>query len=204
MIRKLMALLALLALAPGIARPSDLNARIEAQRAKTQAIQARLRAKRSELHTATVRVGDLQQQLAQTNAAIAAVNARLGDLDDLQRSTQHKLWWNGIQLDAARKTLKLHDDLLKSRLVDVYEHGDMGYLAVLLASKSFTDFVERWQDLRLLIAANERAVRERKSAEAKVSAAQNALQATQTALASQQQAQQRAQNRAGLARGRTA
>ena len=48
-----------------------------------------------------------------------------------QRSTEHKLWWNTIQLNAARKSLALHDNLLKHRLVDVYEHGDMGYLSVL-------------------------------------------------------------------------
>lgn len=176
------------------ARSSDLSDRIAAQRAKTQALQAQLQAKRGELHAATVRVGDLRAQLQQTNDAISAVNLRLSDLDELQKSTQLKLSWNSIQLSAAEKTLKLHDDMLKHRLVDTYEHGDVGYVAVLLAARSFSDFVERWQDLRLLIAANQRAVRERKAAEVKVAAAQAQLQATQAALAAQQQAQQRARN----------
>ena len=194
MIRKMLALLALFSLVPALATSSTLSERIRAQRERTQATQARLHEKRTELNAATVRVGNLQAQLDQTNAAIAAVNARLGDLDELQKSTQRKLWWNGIQLAAAQKTLKLHDDMLKRRLVDSYEHGDSGYLAVLLASKSFSDFVERWQDLRLLIAANQRAVHERKAAETRVAAAQAGLQATQAELVAQQQAQQRAQN----------
>jgi murein DD-endopeptidase MepM/ murein hydrolase activator NlpD len=179
---------------PAAALPSSINSRIEAQRKKTDAIHAQLHQKRSELHAATIRVNDLQSQLDETNAAISRVNARLADLDAQKRSTQHKLWWNTIQLNAARKTLKLHDDLLKRRLVDVYEHGDMGYLSVLLASKSFSDFVERWEDLRLLIAANQRAVRSRKAAEKKVAAAQASLESTQIALENQEQAQQRAQN----------
>jgi murein DD-endopeptidase MepM/ murein hydrolase activator NlpD len=65
---------------------------------------------------------------------------------------------------------------------------------VLLSARSFTEFVERWEDLRLLINANELAVRERKSAAAKVQTVQNDLQRTQQELQSQQLAQQRAQN----------
>lgn len=179
---------------PSAALSSDINSRIQAQREKTDQIHARLHVKRAELNAATIHVNDLQAQLDRTNAAIGEVHAHLADLSAQLNSTQRKLSWNTIQLNAARKTLRLHDDLLKRRLVDVYEHGDMGYMSVLLASKSFSDFVERWEDLRLLIAANERAVRERKAEEKKVSGAQAALESTQLALQNQQQAQQRAQN----------
>ena len=203
-LRTLLALLAAAGVMTAPAFSSDINARISAQRAKTQALQQRLQRKRSELHSATVKVGNLQAALDQTNAAIASVNVRLGDLDDLQKSTQRKLWWNTIQLQAAEKTLKLHDDLLKQRLVDAYEHGDTGYVQVLLASRSFSDFVERWQDLRLLIAANQRAVAERRAAEKKVSSAQAGLQATQAALAAQAQEQQRARNQLDILAGERA
>jgi murein DD-endopeptidase MepM/ murein hydrolase activator NlpD len=194
MMRRFFAALTLLSMLPICAPASDLSARIAAERRKTEALHQRLQAKRGELREATVRVGNLQSQLDQTDSAISQVNLRLGDIESLQRSTEQKLWWNTIQLNAARKTLKLHDDLLRRRLVDVYEHGDMGYLAVLLASKSFTDFVERWQDLRLLIASNQREVAERKQAEARVLSAQSSLQATQAALMAQQQQEQRARN----------
>jgi murein DD-endopeptidase MepM/ murein hydrolase activator NlpD len=193
-LRSAAAALLLMSLVPATAMPSNLNARIEAQRKKTQALHAQLHAKKTELHAATVRVTDLQSQLDRTNAAISNVNSRLNDLAAQERSTEMKLRWNTIQLNTAEKSLKLHDDLLKRRLVDVYEHGDLGYLSVLLASKSFTDFVERWEDLRLLIAANQRVVRERKAAEVKVASAQRDLESAQAALQSEQQAQQRARN----------
>jgi murein DD-endopeptidase MepM/ murein hydrolase activator NlpD len=176
------------------ATPSPITKRIEAQRKKMQALQAVLHQKRGELNAATVHVNDLQEQLDDTNASISRVNARIGDLAAQQRSTERKLWWNTIQLNAARKTLELHDSMLKRRLVDVYEHGDLGYASVLLASRSFSDFVERWEDLRLLIGANERAVRARKAAEARVGGAQADLESTQLALQEQTQEQQRAQN----------
>lgn len=193
-LRSAAAALLIASLVPAIAVPSTLSQRIEAQRRKTEAIHQQLHQKRGELHAATIRVNNLQAELDQTNAAISGVNARLGDLAAQERSAQRKLWWNSIQLDAAQKTLKLHNDILKRRVVDIYEHGDMGYLSVLLASKSFTDFVERWEDLRLLIAANERAVAERKAAEGKVAVAQRGLQSAQAQLQAQEQEQQRARN----------
>jgi murein DD-endopeptidase MepM/ murein hydrolase activator NlpD len=193
-IRTALAALLVFSLLPGVATPSSIDKRIEAQRKKTEALQSQLHVKRTQLHYATVRVNDLQSQLDQTNAAIARVNGNLDALAAQQRSTERKIWWNTIQLNAARKSLKLHDDLLKHRLVDVYEHGDMGYLSVLLASNSFSDFVERWEDLRLLIAANQRAVKERRTAERKVAGAQADLESTQAALQQQEEAQRRAQN----------
>ena len=193
-IRTALASLLVFSLLPAVATPSSIDKRIEAQRKKTQALQSQLHSKRIELNAATMHVNDLQTQLDQTNAAISRVNGQIDSLSASQRSTERKLWWNTIQLNAARKSLTLHNDLLKHRLVDVYEHGDMGYLSVLLASKSFTDFVERWEDLRLLIAANQRAVKERRSAERKVSGAQASLESVQAQLQQQEEAQRRARN----------
>jgi murein DD-endopeptidase MepM/ murein hydrolase activator NlpD len=195
-VKRIAALIAVFALAPSLSvasRPT-LQQRIEAERAKSERIQAQLHQKRQELNAATIKVNDLQSQLAETNSAISSVNARLDDLDAQTRSTQRKISWNTIQLDAAQKSLKRHDDMLNKRLVDIYENGDMSYVAVLLSARSFAEFVERWEDLRLLIASNERAVRDRKTAAAHVAAVQADLQRTQTELASQQLQQQRAKN----------
>jgi murein DD-endopeptidase MepM/ murein hydrolase activator NlpD len=194
MIRRLVAVVLLLGLVPATAVPSDLNARIKAEQAKKAAIDRQLHQKRAELHAATVRVTNLQGALDQTNHSIGEVNSRLDGLASQAAETQRRLDVKTVQLNAARKTLALHDNLLKRRLVDTYERGDLGYLSVLMAAKSFSDFVERWQDLGLLIAANQRAVRERKVAEKRVRLAQQALQATQSALESEQLAQQRARN----------
>lgn len=180
-----------------------LQQRIEMERQKSEALQARLHAKRQDLNAATVHVSDLQSQLHATNVAIGQVNAHLDDLTAQTRSTQRKLDWNTIQLDAARRSLDLHDTLLKKRLVDIYENGDMGYAAVLLSARSFSEFVERWEDLRLLISANENAVRARKAAEAKVASVQTALQSAQVELDHEQQEQQQARSQLdGLAKER--
>ncbi|HEY4433846.1 MAG TPA: peptidoglycan DD-metalloendopeptidase family protein, partial [Candidatus Cybelea sp.] len=116
----------------------------------------------------------------------------LGGLAASAASTQRKIDWNSIQLKAAQESLALHDTMLKRRLVDIYENGDVSYVSVLLAAHSFSDFVERWDDLRLLVAANQRVVRERKAAEGRVAAVEHDLERTQLELQQEQAAQEQA------------
>lgn len=183
---------------PNVAMSADINGKIEAQRRKVEATQSALAQKRAELHAATVRVSNLQDALHQTQSAMDSVQGRLDAVRDQETNTQRKLAWNTLQLNAARASLALHDEALKRRLVDTYERGDLGYISVLLAAKSFSDFVERWEDLRLLVAANQKAVRTRKVAEQKVSSAQSALLATQSALQQEELTRQRALNQLGI------
>ena len=191
---RVLAALLLASLIPHAVPAQSIDAKIRAEKAKQAAIEARLHAKRSELHGVTLRYNDLQRQLGETNDAIARVNGRIGSLEEQASSTERRINWNTVQLDAARKSLALHDTLLRRRLVNIYENGDLSYLNVLTSVRSFSEFVERWEDLRLLIAANERAVRARKAAEAKVAAVEADLERTRLELAAQQQQQQQARN----------
>ncbi len=194
-IRRLLCVLMLFALVPAAATAKDtLQQRIDAQQRKAAATRARLHAKRQQLNAATVHVQNLQTELEQTNAAIGSVNVTISGLNAQTRSTQSKVDWNTVQLNAAQRSLKLHDDALRRRLVDIYENGDLSYASVLLSARTFTEFVERWEDLRLLIGANETAVRERRAAAQRVADVQAALQRTQMQLDDQEQAQQRARN----------
>jgi murein DD-endopeptidase MepM/ murein hydrolase activator NlpD len=182
------------ALLPSIASGSTLDQRIAKERAKAQQIQARLHAKRAQLHAVTLHSDDLQHQLGETNAAIDEVSGRIDSLAVQQSSTQRRIDWNTVQLDAARRSLRLHDALLKRRLVDVYEYGDLTYVNALISARSFSEFVERWEDLRLLIAANERTVRARKAAEVRVAAIEADLERTRMELQQEEAAQERARS----------
>ncbi|MGB6985872.1 MAG: peptidoglycan DD-metalloendopeptidase family protein [Candidatus Aquilonibacter sp.] len=186
----------LLVIAPSMAgaKTSALQQRIEAERKKAAAIQARLHAKKQQLNMATVRVQGLQAQLNETNGAIDNVSAHLNDINGQERSTQNKANWNDVQLQAAERSLKVHDDALRKRLVEIYENGDLSYAEVLLSARTFTEFVERWEDLRLIIDANEKAVKERRAAADRVASVQAALEQTQLELSNEQQDQVRTKN----------
>jgi murein DD-endopeptidase MepM/ murein hydrolase activator NlpD len=190
-------MLAALALIPATVAGTTLDQRIANERAKAAAMQARLHAKRAELNAATSQYDDLQQQLGETNAAIEQVSGRIGSLQSAQDSTQRRIDWNSVQLDAARRSLRLHDELLKRRLVDVYEYGDLTYMNALIAARSFSEFVERWEDLRLLIAANQRTVRARRAAETRVATIEADLERTRLELQQEEEAQQEARSQLG-------
>ncbi|MDB5028056.1 MAG: peptidase [Candidatus Eremiobacteraeota bacterium] len=203
-VRTLAALAAVLALVPGaVLSKSHIDDKIRQQKAHIHAVHEQLNQKRSQLDQARAKVGTIQAELADANRNIAAVNGRLGEINAHIVSTQRKLAWNRIQLAAAQATLHRHQVALNRRLVDAYEHGDLGYLDVLLSSRSFADFVERWNDVRYLIRANESTIRARKGDQAKVVAIQSGLLGVQSELQSQE-AQARQQRLAldGLARQR--
>ena len=163
-------------------------------------VRAKLHDKRGKLDEAKARVGTIQSQLADTNRNIAAVNGRLGGIQAQIASTQRKLAWTQSQLAAAKATLKRHEDVLSRRLVDAYEHGDLGYVDVLLRARSFADFVERWNDVRFLVKANQATIRARQADEAKVLGIQRGLLGTQAELRGEEaQAQQQRHALDGLA-----
>jgi murein DD-endopeptidase MepM/ murein hydrolase activator NlpD len=183
-----------LALLPALAAGTTLEQRIAKERAKAQQIQARLHVKRAELHAVTLHYNDLSHQLDETNSAIGEVSDRIDSLQVQRDSTQRRIDWNSVQLDAARRSLRLHDELLKRRLVDIYEYGDLTYFNTLIAARSFSEFVERWEDLRLLIAANERTVRARKAAETRVATIEADLERTRLELQQEEEAQDEARS----------
>jgi murein DD-endopeptidase MepM/ murein hydrolase activator NlpD len=145
-------------------------------------VHSQLQTKKHELDEAAAKVGTIGQQLAIANRNIALVQSRLGDLAAQMNSTERKLRWNQRQLDAAQATLQRHNDALKRRLIDAYEQGDLGYIAVLMESTSFGDFVERWNDVRYVIKANEATIRARREAANRVALIEAGLVANETSL----------------------
>jgi septal ring factor EnvC (AmiA/AmiB activator) len=185
----LAALLAVLLPAGSFARGHD---SIAAKQREIDATRNRLERKRAQLHFQELRAQDLQRQLGETDEGIARVTNTLAELQGQVGWNERKLSWNQVQLNAAEATLQRHNDALRRRLVDAYERGDLGYVNVLLSATSFSDFVERWDDIRYLIAANQKTVRERRAAESAVSRARSDLEGERlelgAALARQQQA----------------
>jgi murein DD-endopeptidase MepM/ murein hydrolase activator NlpD len=168
--------------AAGKPQVASIGDKIQSQQAQIEATRKRLDEKRHLLQFQELRAGDLHRQLEETNSSIARVGSMLEQISGEVKQNQRNATWNELQLDAARTTLARHTAALERRLVDAYEHGDLGYVNVLLSASSFTDFVERLDDIRYLIAQNETTVRERKAAEARVLAAEEALESERAVL----------------------
>ena len=181
--RRLAAIAIAIALVPSaVFGKSHIDEKIQAEKSHIQGVHHKLQQKKQQLGQAKAKVGTIASQLADTNRNIASVNGRLGEIQARIVSTQRKLAWNRIQLAAAKATLKRHQDALARRLVDAYEHGDLGYIDVLLRASSFGDFVERWNDVRYLVKANEGTIRARKADQAKVLKIESGLLGVQSEL----------------------
>ena len=171
-------------LAPGFAsaKTSALDAKIQAQQAKLHNVHLQLNAKRDVLGAAEAKVGTIAEQLAIANRNIASVQGQIAFLNAKMHGTEANLSWTKIQLDAAQKTLARHNDALRRRLIQAYEYGDLGYLAVLLQAHSFGDFLERWNDVTYVVKANEVTIRARRADAQHVEAIEAGLVADETAL----------------------
>ena len=152
----------------------------------------------SELHAVTLRYKICKSSSARPTPRSARSTAASARSTTQQASTQrrHRLEHDPARCGAALAAAARR--LLKRRLVDIYEYGDLSYVNALIAARSFSEFVERWEDLRLLIAANERAVRARKAAEARVAAVEADLERDAASSCKQQeQAQDEARSQLG-------
>jgi murein DD-endopeptidase MepM/ murein hydrolase activator NlpD len=176
--------LILTALAPGFAgaKTSALDAKIQAQQAKLHNVHLQLNAKRGVLGEAAAKVGTIAEQLAIANRNIATVQGQIAFLNAKMHTTESKLAWTKVQLDAAQKTLARHNDALRRRLIQAYEYGDLGYLAVLLQAHSFGDFLERWNDVTYVVKANEVTIRQRRADAQHVEAIETGLMSDESAL----------------------
>jgi murein DD-endopeptidase MepM/ murein hydrolase activator NlpD len=188
----------LLAIALGIqpvaVRAAAIDDKINQHQHQVHNAHVKLNAKKAQLAGARAKVGSLQGQLDETNHNIAVVSVDLDRVTNDVHTNENRLTVNKVQLDAAEATLRRHNDAYRRRLVDAYEHGNLGYINVLLAANSFADFVERWDDLRYVIRANQDTIRARQAAQRQVADARTQLLGTQVALERSQTEQQRKRN----------
>lgn len=186
---------ALLALGLLIALPlgagAGLDQKIRAEQRSMHETRARLNAQRGDLHMVRMREVYLRDQLAETGRSITEVDGRLSELGRQVQVEERRLAVNRVQLSEAKATLRRHTEALRRRLVDAYENGDLGYLQVLLSAHSFSEFVERWDDIKFLIAANQRTIRERRAAERQVALVVSELESDAAALGDEQTKEQR-------------
>lgn len=156
----------------------------------------RIEQKRQQLNFEERRESDYRRQLAETSAAISSVETHLSELrEKIDAATREELRQRRL-LAAALSALQMHREAYRRRLVQMYEQPPIAYPAVLLASTSFTDFVERWDDLRHIVAADQREIKTRDAAAGRVAQARAAISASIVRL--QNDAGEQAQSRAQL------
>jgi murein DD-endopeptidase MepM/ murein hydrolase activator NlpD len=174
------------------------------QQSKIEAINARIREKRDQLQFEAAREADIRRQLGETTSAISSVQARIAGVQTridaalASEDRQKRL------LASALQALQLQRDAYRRRVVQMYESSADDRLAVLMGTQSFVDFTERWDDLRYVAVADQRAIHARDEAARAVDDLERSIEATVVELQSERDEQTQSRNQLdGLAQQRT-
>lgn len=123
---------------------ADPNSQLKSEKAK-------LAAQRKRLDIINDRERDLSSQLNNTQYDLQESRQAYHEAVSNLHSAEIHLDNVKSRLEQATKEFKHSQRVLGKRLREIYMHGDIGYLTVLLGSQSFTDFIDQTHYLSLII-----------------------------------------------------
>jgi len=92
------------------------------------------------------------EQVAASEQSIIAAQNRLHDLNRNLQTARADVEKAGRELQQAEARLEESTLLMNQRLRDIYQTGQVSYLEVLLDARSFSDFIERYELLKRIVA----------------------------------------------------
>jgi peptidoglycan hydrolase CwlO-like protein len=178
---------------PGLAPCQQLDQKQQEQNAAAKQLDQILQGQQDAQTKATAiatLVQQLQGQVAAQQAAVAATQARVDDLDRQIRFTQ-------ADIMRRQAHLAVREQLLGQRVRGMAQQGSASYLQVLVTSTSFNELVDRTVLVHDVVAADQRMVDQVREARDQVQASEQQLQgqrAQQASLLATQRAQQQQLN----------
>lgn len=92
----------------------------------------------------TLNLQDVLDQIKEVKGEMTAISGKIA-------STEKSLNVTAIELDEAEARVAAREKLLESRVRLMYTDGAVSYLDVLLSSKSFSDFLDRADSLKMIV-----------------------------------------------------
>lgn len=175
--KKLLPVLAFLALILMIGQPYESRAETEVEKIEKEIkkLQQQMNEVTQDKKQAEQDSKVLTAQREATKADVAALLAEISKAGDELVATQakidaaeEKLLATTAELEAAEKERAERDDLLKTRIRLIYTNGTVSYLDVLLSSTSFDDFLTRFNAMKLIMEQDKNVFEQSKEYEALV------------------------------------
>lgn len=141
---------------------TDLNRRLTQERQTLQQQRSREEALRNELSRLDRNIRTLEAELARLATEIARVAGEIAVTEE--------------ELADAQQRLEHQDNLLKSRLRAMYQHGNVSYLEVLLGASSFGDFLTRLYNLQVIAENDQRLLEEVREERGRIEAEKEKLE----------------------------
>ncbi|MBS3943742.1 MAG: peptidoglycan DD-metalloendopeptidase family protein [Dethiobacter sp.] len=157
--RWLLCLALLLFLSASAVLPTFANP-LEERRREQAEIQRQLDAERNNLKQHRDRELSLNQELDQLNRRLEALQAEKERLAAEIQRTEQEITVAEADLAEAEEALAVQSDLLHRRIRAIHEQGSVTYLEVLLSASSFSDFLTRLHNLKIIASNDLRLVEE--------------------------------------------
>lgn len=99
-------------------------------------------------------IGSVSELLRQIQSELDVALNELHAIEVQQSQVNAQIQQTEVELTAAQKCLDERERILNKRLRDVYMHGKLNYLEVILGAKNFTDFANRLEFLKRIVSAD--------------------------------------------------
>jgi murein DD-endopeptidase MepM/ murein hydrolase activator NlpD len=133
---------------PGYA--NTLENQINRSQGELSAIEKDLQSRGKQLEEYQSEEKRIQGELYKLENSLAVLRQEINQLEKDIENTENEIEITENELVEAQKEIELKDELLKRRLRAIYEQGESGYLEVLFNASTFSEFLTRLNDLKII------------------------------------------------------
>ncbi|MFR0063168.1 MAG: coiled-coil domain-containing protein, partial [Megasphaera micronuciformis] len=117
-------------------------------------VQSQMEQQQQKKGAAEVTIGSVSERLRAIQDALDTAMKEYKSITQEITATEKKIADTQKELDKAQKELESRQKVLSKRIRDIYMHGQLNYLDVVIGAKDFNDFANRVELLRRIIAAD--------------------------------------------------
>jgi murein DD-endopeptidase MepM/ murein hydrolase activator NlpD len=129
----------------------QLDRKIKQIEAKERAAEQTIKKNQNHIQSIEIKTVKTKDEM---NYLLGAINTKLAEIGKKEKeitTTIDTLKQTTVALDEAEQRVILRDDLLRARLRLMYTNGAVSYLEVLFNATSFSDFLDRYQSLTMIV-----------------------------------------------------
>ena len=152
---------------------------VDALKNKVAAATAKKKELKNQLSSLNSDLSALEQQIALLDSQIEAQEDEIAAQEELLAQLEQLIADKTIELKDSEEQQARQYDRMKDRVRYMAEHDNTSYLSLLLASESFSDFLNRWEIIKQISVRDEELFEELKLIRDKVSAEKDELEAAQ-------------------------
>lgn len=152
---------------------------VDALKNKVAAATAKKKELRNQLSSLNSDLSALEQQIALLDSQIEAQEDEIAAQEELLAQLEQLIADKTIELKDSEEQQARQYDRMKDRVRYMAEHDNTSYMSILLASESFSDFLNRWEIIKQISVRDEELFEELKLIRDKVSAEKAELEAAQ-------------------------